>query len=210
MSRIMGKKVEVVDVLPAEKPPLSEAIRYWIRFPVSNKKGAPRQGFVNDVNMQHKELTVVFEDSSNMKEEKVSYDYPGLLWFEETGVLVERDGIPKKMNLTNMYDIWLVAANKPPLLDAKHYWVRINNDPSLHLSSSPRSIERQYFYGYVVSIKENIKSIGVFFDELNKVVFVSYDTPASDLRWYHELLEQEAKAIIRKLDGTEEEEKPAM
>jgi hypothetical protein len=216
MARLSGKKVEVVDVIPAEKPILNDVLSYWIRMPApaptptqkqkQNKNAEPRQGFVNNVNVAQKELSIVFEDSSNMKEEIVKYDNPDLLWFQEKGVLVERDGVPKRMNVSNMYDTWLIAADKPVCADAKNHWVRVNNNPNLHLSTSPRTIERQYYYGYVVSVNEQANSIGVFFDELNRVESVSFTLSASDLLWYHELLEPEAKKIINALDGKEEHE----
>lgn len=205
MARLTGKMVDVVDVIPAERPVLTDAIRHWVRVG-TDKKGAPRQGFVNDVDVQRKELCVVFEDSSNEKIETVSFDNPDIIWFEETGALVERDGIPKRMNQTNMYDIWLQATSKPLLREAKHYWVRVNNNPELKLPASLRSVERQYFYGYVTSFNEKTKSVGVFFDDFNTVVQVSYDTSSSDLRWYHELLEPDAKKILEELDGKDVEE----
>lgn len=209
MARLMGKKVEIVDVIPAEKPTLNDVLSYWIRMPGKNNKSVPRQGFVNNVNIEQKEMYVIFEDSSNMKEELVSFNNPDLVWFQEMGSLVESDGIPKKMNVTNMYDIWLVAADKPVLADAKNHWVRVNNNPSLHMTSSPRTLERQYYYGFITAVNEQTDSFEAFFDELNRVIPVSYAMPNSDLRWYHEMHEPDAKKLIRELDGKENEEEEA-
>ena len=206
MSRVMGTKVEQVDVIPADQPLLSDALRYWIRLPSEKNDGEYRQGFVNNVDIERKALSVVFENSSNMAEEVIAFENPKITWFLETGVLVERDGVPKKMNLSSMYDVWLIAAEKPPLKDAEHYWIRINNNPASHLNLSPRSVDRQYYYGYVTSINTQSKSLGVFFDDFKKIIFVSYNLPSSDLRWYHEMLEPEAKKIIRELDRVEEDD----
>ncbi len=100
----MSKRTfEIVDVIPSEQPQINETVNYWIRLPEgsqtvkSNKylpKGdvKPRQGFIVDVDMAQKVLKVIFEDSGKeMREEQINFNMPGLVWFRETGPLVEKD-----------------------------------------------------------------------------------------------------------------------
>lgn len=225
----MGKKIESVDVISEpEAPSIHDAINYWIRL--TDDKGVVRQGFVNDVNVQQRQLFVVFEDSSDLhNEETVSYGNPSLKWFRECNPLVEKDGyyifmfyllkiryfyvnftchsIPKKMNLTNMYDIWLIASEKPFFPDAKHYWIRVANSPVFRETSRIALVpERQYYYAYVVDLDTESNSLVVFSHDFDRKLKISYNMNSSDLRWYDELTDPEAQDIIRMLDGETEEE----
>ena len=119
VTMVVGKQVEVVDVVEDEKPLLHNAISYWVRLPAApgnedgsaissartaadvkaavqrggGSKGPPVhfQGFVNDVIEATETLKVVFENDPTMTEKDVPYNMKGLKWFRETGTLVEND-----------------------------------------------------------------------------------------------------------------------
>jgi hypothetical protein len=106
VTMVVGKQVEIVDVVEDEKPLLHNAISYWVRLPASSSdeaagalsahSGGSRapvhfQGFVNDVIEATETLKVVFENDPTMTEKDVPYNMKGLKWFRETGTLVEND-----------------------------------------------------------------------------------------------------------------------